>query len=154
MYIDDILISKDISIRELTGKGYKVHHGLRTTRIKTAPQTVLFLKQKFLAEFLFSGDHIWKIFLYACPDEEMNNRSQLPSKDSENLKWEKNTSLLKENIGSPDTKKENGWVYLFPEYNITCQKEPHGKRQYEGGNIIIEFCRSGMRDADPKDVFS
>lgn len=153
MYIDDILISKDISIRELAGKGYKVHHGLRTSRIKTAPQTVLFLKQEFLAEFLFSGNNIWKILLYICPDEEIN-KSQLPSKDSENLKWEKNTSLLKENIGSPDTKNENGWVYLFPEYNITCRKEPHGKSQYEGGNIIIEFCRSGMRDADPKDTFS
>lgn len=112
MYIDDILISKDISIRELTGKGYNVHHGLRTTRIKTAPQTVLFLQQEFL------------------------------------------TDLLKKSLGLPDMKNENGWVYLFPEYNITCQKEPHGKRQYEGGNIIIEFCRSGMRDADPKDVFS
>lgn len=153
MYIDDILISKDISIRELTGKGYNVHHGLRTTRIKTAPQTVLFLQQEFLTEFLFSGDNIWKIFLYACPDEKMK-RMQLPSKDSENLKWEKNTSLLKKSLGLPDMKNENGWVYLFPECNITCRKEPHGKSQYEGGNIIIEFCRSEMRDADPKDVFS
>ena len=74
MYIDDILISKDISIRELAGKGYKVHHGLRTSRIKTAPQTVLFLKQEFLAEFLFSGNNIWKILLYICPDEEMGEK--------------------------------------------------------------------------------
>ena len=143
MYIDDILISKDISIRELAGKGYKVHHGLRTSRIKTAPQTVLFLKQEFLAEFLFSGNNIWKILLYTCPDEEIN-KSQLPSKDLENQKWEKNTSLLTENIGSPDTKNENGWVYLFPEYNITCRKEPHGKSQYDHRILQIwnERCRS------------
>ena len=131
-YLDDWKYSSDALAKELASFVSK-KDGFRF--VKSYPYYVEYGKESFFGTFKYKDDELVNIELF--PINAYN--PGYPSKMYEELRFDFCKSLLLGLYGKDLILHDNECIYISDKYTVKCEKIPKGKKQFEGGKIIIQM---------------